>query len=528
VISGRVVVIKKWWGAFRAKRAHLGVIKEGYLCHEIANMPMIKFTPTTSRQSCRYCGTACIEPQHTIIAAGNGDVERHQSSHDNVHWVDCVHPEGKRYHVMHGHLFRVVTEDDVLDSEVSLQLSSAVCGLEKAASRINLSNPTSIELFVGLCHNDDGLACRYYFIDHASKTQFWLENLSTEELGLDAVVSASHHRYQLEHLYWIHVDFFCVHLAPEIPPIVRDDLISVLMHAQGDHMTSSTSTFPYSYDKCESFIQLLQRHRGPVLDAYSLCIIARLWGVVAQHRFTTYYGEGNPQLDRLQIMQPLASSRAQWAVSLWNRSLWHMPRLYEERLDDVFANDQVYVHLWHDFMIFCMEDWKSSLVWTFPTLISSSLFFIADGCALLTLPGVLTSYISVISCIVLICTHQTLAKGTASTAARFLKDAQSPTSGMLPLAIVYSLPKALSVWSIVCFGGQILFMFYRYLGIGVVSGILFSLFLLVIGITRVIAGGGFTCRWHLPSLSYLARRGQSREASSPEDLQSLEKLETMV
>ncbi|EIW78387.1 hypothetical protein CONPUDRAFT_167409 [Coniophora puteana RWD-64-598 SS2] len=489
----------------------------------------VKLVPTTSRQSNRYCQSAHIEPTHTAIAAGNGNVARAEPQHDVcASWTGHIHPEGKRYHAMNWRDFRVVTEDNIHDSEVSLRLTTAIQWIDEVAIQSTSFNPGFVELFIELCDSDKELVCRYYFVDHAAKTQFWLDSVSTEELGLDAAVSSSHHRHQLEHLYWIHVDFFCVHLAPELSPVIQDELINVLIHAQGDHMTSSTSTFPYSSDKCEGFVKLLS-HRGHALDPYTLCVVARLWGVVAQHRFTTYYGECNPQLDRFQIMQPYALERSTWAIGLCNRMLWNMPRLYEQRLDDVFANDQVYVHLWHDFMTLCTEDWRTSLAWTFPTLISSSLLLIADGCALMTLPGVLTSYMSVISCVTLICTHQNLAKGTASTAARFLKDAQSPTSGMLPLAIVYGLPKALSIWSIICFGGQILFMLYRYLGVGVASGILFSLLSLVIGITRVIAGIGFTCRWHLPSLSYIFRRTGLLGLASPEERQPLdEKPETLV
>ena len=58
------------------------------------------------------------------------------------------------------------------------------------ARRIAL--PETAELFVEL--DDDSDSCFYYFVDHAAQTEFWIEELPTDFLGLPEVVSDSHLR----------------------------------------------------------------------------------------------------------------------------------------------------------------------------------------------------------------------------------------------------------------------------------------------------------------------------------------------
>lgn len=45
-----------------------------------------------------------------------------------------------------------------------------------------------IELFLRLQGED----CEYYLVDYISRTQFWLETLSSDELGINEVCSPSH------------------------------------------------------------------------------------------------------------------------------------------------------------------------------------------------------------------------------------------------------------------------------------------------------------------------------------------------
>lgn len=45
-----------------------------------------------------------------------------------------------------------------------------------------------LELFIQIEEDD----CAYYFVDHSTRTEFWLEAFSTEDLNMFPVVSPSH------------------------------------------------------------------------------------------------------------------------------------------------------------------------------------------------------------------------------------------------------------------------------------------------------------------------------------------------
>lgn len=45
-----------------------------------------------------------------------------------------------------------------------------------------------LELFIQI----EGDDCAYYFVDHSTRTEFWLEAFSTEDLNMFPVVSPSH------------------------------------------------------------------------------------------------------------------------------------------------------------------------------------------------------------------------------------------------------------------------------------------------------------------------------------------------
>ena len=54
----------------------------------------------------------------------------------------------------------------------------------------NMLLPDSAEVYIMPLDYDD--ACLYYFVDHASRALFWLDDIEVADLGLGDVVSESH------------------------------------------------------------------------------------------------------------------------------------------------------------------------------------------------------------------------------------------------------------------------------------------------------------------------------------------------
>jgi hypothetical protein len=115
--------------------------------------------------------------------------------------------------------------------------------------------PPSSELYIEL--DEPPYSCAYYFVNHDTRRIFWLEQTSTELLDMGTIVSDSHlGAYQsfsvvythmsadtaLQRLYWVHVEFFPMHMCAQVSPQVVDALIGVMSHGAagicflGDHL----------------------------------------------------------------------------------------------------------------------------------------------------------------------------------------------------------------------------------------------------------------------------------------------------
>jgi hypothetical protein len=165
-------------------------------------------------------------------------------------WVAFTHPEGKPYFCRNAGL-RVVTEAYLYHPEMMNKVSFWTSSLEKAFQTKGMKLSTTTELF--LEPRDDMESCGYYLVDHATRTEFWINPVSTALLGVGRVTSISHLstlqmnteifcciglfisvfslETALEQLYWAHVEFFPMHLDCISYDII-EQLISVFAHGQ--------------------------------------------------------------------------------------------------------------------------------------------------------------------------------------------------------------------------------------------------------------------------------------------------------
>lgn len=250
-----------------------------------------------------------------------------------------------------GH-FSVVTEENVLNIETDNLVSSYLAEIENRIIECDIILPQTCELFVELRFDElpQMSTCAYYFVDHHSRCLFWLEPTSSELLDMGMIVSDSHLDTALERLYWVHVEFFPMHVCAQMTPLILDNLISVICHGMTDRMTSRTSTFPYTEEKCDQLLRALSLRRGEPLDGHTLCFVARLWGAINHQRFLTYYGQENAQLDRLHPPMPQDIVDCPGLRAVANLMLWGIPNHHYSGLHDLFVHDQVYVDHWQTFI----------------------------------------------------------------------------------------------------------------------------------------------------------------------------------
>ena len=88
-----------------------------------------------------------------------------------------VHPEGARYFV--DSASRVVTDSDISQPHVHDIITSATEEVYRRLSEHKTLNASDIELYLKV--EDPGRRlCMYYFVDHSTRMEFWLEAMSTQ------------------------------------------------------------------------------------------------------------------------------------------------------------------------------------------------------------------------------------------------------------------------------------------------------------------------------------------------------------
>ncbi|OAX42603.1 hypothetical protein K503DRAFT_796989 [Rhizopogon vinicolor AM-OR11-026] len=376
-------------------------------------------TPTTSIATSRYLKSSSLYSYHTIIPPGSL-LGASSPPDPSARWNSYSHPEGQLYFQRRiCPNYGVVTEANVHRKQIGDCLDGWLKNIDEIISQRQITIPPSSELFIEL---DESLSsCTYYFVNHGTKQLFWLEQTTTELLDMGMVVSPSHIETALKRLYWVHVEFFPMH-TQGVQPEVVDDLIGVMSHGAADRLTSRTSTFPYTAEKCTQLLQLVSlRREGETLDGHTLCFVARLWGAIENHRFMTYYGQEYAQLDRLQIMTPAEEIEHPSVEAIANPALWGIPGHYLSELRDLFANEQVFVDQWQIFMKASMSEWHTAVVWTFPVIIADILSCLLSRASLSSaLPSILSASGSLITGSILLLRHHGLEDATASFAVRAL------------------------------------------------------------------------------------------------------------
>ncbi|KAG1753639.1 uncharacterized protein EDB91DRAFT_1242618 [Suillus paluster] len=436
---------------------------------------------TTSTATSRYGKSPSLYSYHTVIPPGPL-LSTPSTVATPLTWNSYSHPEGQSYFQRRLPNYDVVTEANIHRQETERQVTGWLKFIDETISHRQIIVPSSSELFIEL--DESIFSCAYYFVNHETRRIFWLEQISTELLDMGLVVSSSHIDTALERLYWVHVEFFPMHICAQVSPQVVDDLIGVMSHGAADRLTSRSSTFPYTAERCSQLLQLLSLQRGesiifsvpnslsetpakvePLMDTHYALLVARLWGAIDNQRFMTYHGQEYAQLDRLQIMTPEEDIDHQWMKTLADLALWGIPGRYFSELHDLFANEQVFVDQWHTFMTASISEWHSAVVWTFPVMIVTILSCLLSRASLSSaLPSILSASGSLATGSILLLKHHGLEDATASFAARYLRAAKSRSIGMLPSAIVFSLPKGLYLWSIVFMVGHLLLLASHVIG----------------------------------------------------------------
>ncbi|KAJ7081755.1 hypothetical protein C8R44DRAFT_823400 [Mycena epipterygia] len=423
--------------------------------------------PTTSYYTGRYDNSTLVEPFSVEISPGLFTTSQDpEPEYLPPLWSAHVHPEGQLYFCRQGPL-RVVTEAYLYRAET---LENVCCWIDHIQQILSNTQPRvsgAIELFIKLEEEN----CAYYFVDHATRAQFWLESSSTDELGQPPVISISQLKVVLGELYWIHIEHFPMHLEP-LSIQTLDEIIAIFSHGLCDQMTSRVSTFLYTAQDCNAFITILQGCRGNMANGHTTWIIGmRLWSVIDHNKYITHYGQEHSRLSRDQSILFDPEQKHPWISILMGYLTFKTSDIYLTRLDDVFVDHIVYVDQWSQFMSDCLQDCRRSLFGALSGLLLHLPFLVLNFPS----PALLTASVAVFgsgltSSILLGHKYEPMQGLSATDAMTYLDTVHSPVFKFQAVAFIFSLPKVLHLWGCVLFLANCLLVVAEYLGFGMAMG----------------------------------------------------------
>jgi hypothetical protein len=418
--------------------------------------------PTAPVLSKRYSKSVKVDIQHlTIPAALFTDAVDPEPQYLPPGWRSCVHPEGALYFHRVSQL-NVVTGEDLSSVTASTHVYYWGDEIVKMFGEIGVPLSDSYELYLEF--DQDELSCGYYIVDHSKRCIFWLEPVSTGDVGMNPAFSIDHLRYGLEEMYWSHVEFFPSHAGIPMNGIV-DLLLNTLVHAQGDALTSTVSTFPYSAEESARFTKLIKPYQGKEIDGHIICVIARLNSFIASHKSINHFGQAHCRLSRDQSILDLEPSHTHWMSSALSRLLFGVPASFVDKFERLYLDTMVYTKDFREFFASCQEDRRLFINLSFGSvLMHFVLLSTGAGLGFLSPLGLFCGLVSIVSGVVLYSQHQETSQGSAGEGYSYLSERRHDIYGFQYLALLFSLPKAMFFWSVALFAPQVLFILYMSIG----------------------------------------------------------------
>ncbi|KAH8101124.1 hypothetical protein BXZ70DRAFT_934529 [Cristinia sonorae] len=323
---------------------------------------------TTSVATTRYDRQERVTPRHQIIPIGLFGIG-HSPNPPYLPplWAECVHPEGSYYFVRNSQP-RVVTEANLRKPEIQKKIADWLDDINTFLTANDIQLPPTVELT--LDPSEDLEDCAYYFVDHASRIEFWVDPVSTDQLGMRTSMSEAHLRYALEEHYWTHVEHFPSHKAQEME-LCFAQLFDILLHAHADMTSSNVSTYPFCREELASYIQILTAARdADRLDSpHMRWTIARLWAVLYNHRFMTHYNQDVCRMSRDQSIIDFGTKLESRTFSLLSTLSFRTASTYKAALQRLWVDEIVYISDWRPFIAASHQDWLISVCMSFALLL---------------------------------------------------------------------------------------------------------------------------------------------------------------
>jgi hypothetical protein len=198
---------------------------------------------------------------------------------------------------------------------------------------------------------------------------------------------------------------------------------------------------------------------------YVTAFVARVWIIVANHRFFTHFGEPHVRMSSTQSVLDTPKRKRNIILTVISKMLFDLPNERRARLEALWVDELAYRSTWRKHVSDTVEDLKYRVIWFFALLIANLLMMPISYSLALNKSSMLLCILGLSMTFVLFQEQRKLVGSDSVTAAGYL-DARNTSYGFQPTAIVHSLPHASFIWALVLFTIQGFWMTFSDLPAG--------------------------------------------------------------
>jgi len=392
-------------------------------------------------------------------------------------WKAATHPNGALY--FYDPERRLFTDTDMYSTDLREEMEEFYLCLEKIirVERLTIPSKKNYDLVLDIMRTENQtVQWSYYFACHTTRCLFWLERYDASSTIVHGVESPAHVKHHLEDLYWNHWSLYpAVFKGRRLPLHVYDELLGMLAHGCIDTMTSKLSTLPYDDEKMQKMIGLVQNAKGAKagLEHYTV-VTTRLLCLFAHWRFLYFHGQRHARLLQNQTVydEPKLPSKRSGLIRFLSPLLFFAPEVHLREMKELWTDEIIIEIAWKKFMTKLQGEWMDFVLWSTVMLAVSVSFLTIPGVMFPSTPGntlksvhqetilpsssqiasILSAEASAGSILIglfLIRHNRSKQELDPSDASTYLYRSSQRIFGLEAMAIIFSLPWALLLWSYV-------------------------------------------------------------------------------
>ncbi|KIM28673.1 hypothetical protein M408DRAFT_8509 [Serendipita vermifera MAFF 305830] len=464
------------------------------------------------RDARRWEKPANIPVAHVPIPAGSICLNRPSEALPEG-WTMYIHPEGKPYYhrdarepestlLVGTNLYgkgkavsrplEIVTDSDPRDPVTRKTLEHAHFIAQVTIAENEVELPDRVELFLELYPADEPDLhpyAGYYLVDHTNQVVFWGAASTTNDLGAFRVnpgtFSDHHLKLQLRQQYWSHLEMYPLETSINLEA-ANEELMEQLAFMYMDVSTSQTSTSPWTDQQCQAFISMLHLHwQFQNLYGHPAARLDRTHSYEVEVAPVTPTNDSKEPSLQEEAEEKSPSLRARMetlytaCLAIFLRIccvlLFDAPAAHNEALEKVWVDKIVHKIRFQHLIDRTVKDWGdvsllSTVLWTanmaflaipYPILNPQLQEPVTDFEKALRLAMITASLCSTVFsvgsiAISLLHIRKHRVDRTADEYCDFLETQHHYLYGHRPLAMIWSLPYAFLMWSVVSFSAAIM------------------------------------------------------------------------